>query len=681
MQVPVIPADLTTLSVAELEALSAAIVAWATGYEAPAAGADRDEDRATMSAVMAGYQSVLAEMASRPPAAPGAPEVPPSPTLAEMAASIAALAPPAPPSVATPQPASLAPVISLADFQAGIATAVQAAVTAALPAPAVLAEGITASGEDELDEPDIGTLQHFAPVRRRGPQRPEPLRPTHTITASAGVPGYGEGQNLATIEDLGMAVAARRAEFQEMPTGEGRQKAMVARIAVNMPEDRILSLTDWEANARKIEAVTSFQSILAAGGSCAPVQPYYGLLTLGMAERPTLNALAAFVWDRMGVSLMTPPTIDDPGRQTRVVTDGATNTNTTVTSATAAFLSDRDKGADISATGIPAGAYIVAVVNATTVTISAAATATATGLTLTIVRRGATGQITEAQDAAALDGTDAQIVAASKFAYHVTCPSPTTYKLRALYWMLEGSNWTDQAYPELMAAWVRETNKVYALMADSALLTEMSALSTAYAATGVVDSFRSWLAQVAKVCAYLRDRHMIPEAVPMHVHHPRFLARAFQQSLIYGSGNDSRYLTQTRAIMREALNEFNINTTSYIGTAAGKAQRFAGAGGVLGAKLAGGGSLAYPTVAYTYIYPEGHFMVGLGRDINFGTWRDSYLNERNNFRMGGEGFEKVAPLGPEAIELASTLAHNGVTAGDAYGSSTASSPVAIPVGL
>jgi hypothetical protein len=67
----------------------------------------------------------------------------------------------------------------------------------------------------------------------------------------------------------------------------------------------------------------------------------------------------------------------------RTVTDGATNSNTTVTSATAAFSAD-DVGKTITGTGIPANTTISAVGSATSVTISQAATATATGVTLRI---------------------------------------------------------------------------------------------------------------------------------------------------------------------------------------------------------------------------------------------------------------------------------------------------------
>jgi Phage capsid family len=70
-------------------------------------------------------------------------------------------------------------------------------------------------------------------------------------------------------------------------------------------------------------------------------------------------------------------------KHSRFVADGATNTNTTVTSATAAFTS-ADVGSFITGAGIPAGATITVIGSATSVTISAAATATATGVILTI---------------------------------------------------------------------------------------------------------------------------------------------------------------------------------------------------------------------------------------------------------------------------------------------------------
>lgn len=97
---------------------------------------------------------------------------------------------------------------------------------------------------------------------------------------------------------------------------------------------------------------------------------------------PTLNG---------AISTTPPPgtsetwTLSDTG--TRTVTDGVTNSSTTITSATAAFT-DADLNGAISGTGIPAGARITARASGTSVTISSAATATASGVSLTILRNG-----------------------------------------------------------------------------------------------------------------------------------------------------------------------------------------------------------------------------------------------------------------------------------------------------
>lgn len=69
--------------------------------------------------------------------------------------------------------------------------------------------------------------------------------------------------------------------------------------------------------------------------------------------------------------------------QQRTVFDGATNTNTTVTSATAAFVA-QDVGAWVIGPNIPSGTTIASVTNATTIVLSAAATGTATARMLSI---------------------------------------------------------------------------------------------------------------------------------------------------------------------------------------------------------------------------------------------------------------------------------------------------------
>lgn len=68
-----------------------------------------------------------------------------------------------------------------------------------------------------------------------------------------------------------------------------------------------------------------------------------------------------------------------------VITDGVSNSTTTITSATAAFTA-ADVGATITGTDLPAAVYIASVTNGTTAILSAAATGTGSGRTWTINR-------------------------------------------------------------------------------------------------------------------------------------------------------------------------------------------------------------------------------------------------------------------------------------------------------
>jgi len=128
--------------------------------------------------------------------------------------------------------------------------------------------------------------------------------------------------------------------------------------------------------------VTDWASVLPNGG-----------LGLGVVAKPGA-ATTAEVCVSPGLVLEVPPLgligmnfgvweVLTPSQVGRTVADGATNTNTTVTSATAAFTSN-DVGAVIAGPGIPSGTTIASVTNGTTVVLSVAATATATSQPLTV---------------------------------------------------------------------------------------------------------------------------------------------------------------------------------------------------------------------------------------------------------------------------------------------------------
>ncbi len=123
-------------------------------------------------------------------------------------------------------------------------------------------------------------------------------------------------------------------------------------------------------------SVTSTTTFAAtAGNSTTPCRGRTTDDGVTASNTTVTSATAAFTSNDVGAFI-------DGGRY-RTVTDGTTNSNTTVTSATAIF-SAGDMGADIEGGSIPAGATITGFTNSTTVTISAPATTTATSVHLIV---------------------------------------------------------------------------------------------------------------------------------------------------------------------------------------------------------------------------------------------------------------------------------------------------------
>lgn len=170
---------------------------------------------------------------------------------------------------------------------------------------------------------------------------------------------------------------------------------------------RVLTSDEWVAGKRKVggslgfELTTKDLAVLwqhAMGDASSPYTPgdLTGLgLTFQIGKPDVSGTVQPFTyagckiakWELAGkVGEIATFGVDLVAKReilVRTVADGATNTNTTVTSATAAFTDD-DIGKPISGTNIPAGTTITAVASATSVTISQAATGTGTGITLTI---------------------------------------------------------------------------------------------------------------------------------------------------------------------------------------------------------------------------------------------------------------------------------------------------------
>lgn len=173
--------------------------------------------------------------------------------------------------------------------------------------------------EVEAKEPVTASAR---PQRRRSLPRPtgthaprkrdeQPEGDVITITASAtdGKSGYDAGASL-TAEDIARAIVTRKESFGQGILDNKGERVPVVRISSDYGDARTLGANAFQ-NQQKMRAVMGDEALVASGGICAPVTPYYGLLELSVPSRPVRDALPRFNADRGGIRYAVPPTLAD----------------------------------------------------------------------------------------------------------------------------------------------------------------------------------------------------------------------------------------------------------------------------------------------------------------------------------------------------------------------------------
>ena len=194
---------------------------------------------------------------------------------------------------------------------------------------------------EEAAEPVVAAAPPTAPAKLPSPmdvRRPPIPQPSvehqpivvkeqglPALVASIGIPDIEPGSKL-DMNGLARAVFALRHQALSAPAGF-QDKAVVASVnwGDRFPEERKLTgdfAMDWEKvqgvvgkQAKGIDPVTQEEAVIASGGLCAPVTPYYELMNVATAARPVRDALAGFNAVRGGLNFAAVPTIAD-------VTDG-----------------------------------------------------------------------------------------------------------------------------------------------------------------------------------------------------------------------------------------------------------------------------------------------------------------------------------------------------------------------
>lgn len=190
-----------------------------------------------------------------------------------------------------------------------------AAVEAAPPV-----EAVTAAAPAAALRPLPSRAQRSAPA-------PDEITPRIALTAAAEGLGYGLGAELGDESEASAAIARmmvrRRGQFGSIPEGTHGDTIPIARAEWDdlYPAERRLG-DDPAANFAKVEAVTASalvtrnfearikkdgaDSLVASGGLCAPLTPYYGLDMVSVDDRPVRASLASFNADRGGINYARP---------------------------------------------------------------------------------------------------------------------------------------------------------------------------------------------------------------------------------------------------------------------------------------------------------------------------------------------------------------------------------------
>lgn len=177
--------------------------------------------------------------------------------------------------------------------------------------------------EEVPDGEPVGATAGGTPAPRRAPGQLRNRRP-----AGQHAPGAARQHNrivrdgggeYANVGEAAMAMFERRGSFLHTQRGVSEQ-VTVASILAEYPEERILDPMNPARNQAAMNAVVAagqnvgmeeYEAVTAAGGFCAPFQPYYGFQRLAEADRPFRAGLEQFNAGRGGIIFRTPPDFPD----------------------------------------------------------------------------------------------------------------------------------------------------------------------------------------------------------------------------------------------------------------------------------------------------------------------------------------------------------------------------------
>lgn len=184
-----------------------------------------------------------------------------------------------------------------------------------LAAETVEAEAVVEEPEAVAAAAVVETPRFARPPAVAKQHRPQAVRPTGTaLVASSGLDAVARPGE--TLDRDKLALAMQEA-FRRNSATPGATDVVVASARYEFPEERLLTSADANGDgiitldSPKVRAIVGEEALVASGGLCAPVTPYYDLQNIAVTDRPVRDALAVFQAIRGGLKFAAPPSIGD----------------------------------------------------------------------------------------------------------------------------------------------------------------------------------------------------------------------------------------------------------------------------------------------------------------------------------------------------------------------------------
>ena len=164
----------------------------------------------------------------------------------------------------------------------------------------------------------VPAIYRRSPLPAASADRTPVTKPDRTVlVAAAGAAGVTPGVEL---DRIGLANAMvdhvkRQAKPSKHANGV-EERTLIASANYHFPPERVLRPNDIEGNNAKIRGignpflgVEGLQALVASGGLCAPLTPFYDIPDFAVTDRPVRDALPSFQAERGGISVPSVSTI------------------------------------------------------------------------------------------------------------------------------------------------------------------------------------------------------------------------------------------------------------------------------------------------------------------------------------------------------------------------------------